>query len=109
MKMEFIPDASEDCPLIRLYDFKPQEARDLQKALERLAEEKDQAIALHEQPWIQAINCGLTLKAGKRNIGIRLTPKLSELECTLRAAYWKGAAGLAEPFGLDEPGTGDYQ
>lgn len=109
MRLEFLPDGSEARPLVRLYDFTAQEARDLRKLLERLAEEKDQAVALHKLPWIQAIDCGLTLKVGKSNTGIRRAPKPTELECVLRPAGWEGAVGLVEPFGLDESANAGYQ
>jgi hypothetical protein len=73
MKIEFLPDGSEHCPLIRLYDFHAEEIRKLCAACRDLAEGRIMSFALHEQPWVEVIgDCRFVWRANYKNIGVTL-------------------------------------
>lgn len=73
MKIEFHPEGSPDCPLIRIFHFQPEEVEALRTACRELAYGKRTEFALHEQPWIDAVgSCAFIWKAGTKDIGVRL-------------------------------------
>jgi hypothetical protein len=98
MKMEFLAEASPDCPLIRLYDFQTRDALELKNLFDSLADGTRTAIALHEQSFIEPIDgCRLNLRVGIRDTGIVQTGPFT-FEGRLTPARWSDVAGLSEPF-----------
>ena len=98
MKLEFLQEGSPDCPLLRLYDFEPTEARQLQHAVLRLVRKNDEMIALHQQPGIQPLaGCELTLLRAGNFQGVR-----EDLPLKFAWHYsidgWLEVAGLIHPF-----------
>ncbi len=106
MKMEYLADGSPDCPLIRLYGFRPAEVLELRSLCLSLANRAATCIALHEQPGIDAIGgCELSLRIGDRDAGVHQSGK-TRFDCTLTDEGWREVAGLAEPFcQIVEPNT----
>ena len=98
MKLQFLPDGSRDCPLIRLYDFEAAEVLRLKELFDSLAVGSRTDISLHEQKGIEPVDgCQLNLRVGKRNTGIvQKGPFL--FECDLTPARWADVASLTEPF-----------
>ena len=55
MKLDFLPSGSPDCHFVRLYGFDRTEATQLREVVNRLAFGFQQAIALHEEMWIESM------------------------------------------------------
>jgi len=83
MKLEFLAEGSQDCPLIRLYAFDVGEAVQLRKLFRSLSTGSRQAVALHEEPGTEPVGgCRLDLHLGKGDSGV--VPKgLLKFECIL--------------------------
>lgn len=98
MKLEFVREGSPDCPLLRLYDFEPAEARQLQHAVLRLVRKSDEMIALHQQPGMQPVtDCELTLLRADDVQGVRETAP-AKFEWLYSIDGWLEVAGLIQPF-----------
>jgi hypothetical protein len=70
MKIEFLKSGSPDCPLIRLYEFKPSEAQSLRR-IALLARGRIQRVPLHNGQGILAIGgCQLALSRKERDRGV---------------------------------------
>jgi hypothetical protein len=99
MKLEFLPDGSADCPLIRLYAFSCQEVEVLHEAFVSLATGAAAAVVLEDLPGIQALStCQVRLKVGSVNRGGRIVKGPAEIEWQLTLAGWGNLAGLTKPF-----------
>jgi hypothetical protein len=99
VKLEFLPDGSDDCPLIRVYGFRPDEAAGLVEALYALASGGRAAVAIHELPGVEAVaGCRLVLRAGPGDRGMVQLAGAADFECVLSPDGWGNVAGLAEPF-----------
>jgi hypothetical protein len=99
MKLEFLPDGSDDCPLVRLYDFAPHEAAGLVSAALDLASGRQRVTAVHDWPGVEAIDgCRLLLRSGPRDRGLVRLAAPADFECVLTPATWDDVAGLTEPF-----------
>ncbi|MFH2064213.1 MAG: hypothetical protein ABIK15_03310 [Pseudomonadota bacterium] len=98
MKLEYIPEGSTDCPLIRLYEFESSEAKEFHGLLTRLANGELNQVALHDLPFIAAIQeCSLNLIADENNKGISLIND-NNFECLLTVDNWSIVADLVVPF-----------
>jgi hypothetical protein len=99
MKLQFLPDGSPDCPLIRLYDFEAADVVRLKELFDSLAAGSRTDISLHEQKGIEPVGgCQLKLRVGKRDTGIVQKGPFT-FECDLTPARWADVASLTEPFG----------
>ena len=98
MKLEFLNNGSPDCPLIRLYDFDAEQARRLQQIALRLTKDQSEAVALHAESDIHAINgCELTLRQADKDHGVNEVAE-SQFECALTKGAWLDVGGLIQPF-----------
>jgi hypothetical protein len=98
MKMEFLKDGSPDCPLIRLYEFKPSEAQSLRRIALQLARGRTEKVLLHEDQGILAIGaCKLALCRGDKDRGAFETSPL-EFQWELTGGGWLSVSGLIRPF-----------
>jgi hypothetical protein len=108
MKMEFLPDGSDDCPLIRLYEFDRAEAVWLREIFDSLANGSRQHLSLHDEPRIEAVGgCQLELRLGRREVGIPKAKRM-RFEFTLSPEGWADVASLMDPFCESEDVNG-YQ
>lgn len=98
MKLEFLGEGSQDCPVIRLYDFDSQEAQRLLQIALQLAGQRDLAIALHAETIITPIDaCELTLRCADGRAGVReLSPM--RFEWVSSDGGWLDIASLIQPF-----------
>jgi hypothetical protein len=106
MKLEYLADGSPDCPLLRLYDFPADEARELLTAVAALAAGTTDRVEVHRLLFVEPLGtCALTLvrRAWDQAV-VRLGP--SRFECGLTAVTWDNVAGLIEPFAA---GSGGFQ
>ncbi|HBO44205.1 MAG TPA: hypothetical protein DD670_09785 [Planctomycetaceae bacterium] len=101
MKMEYLSSGSADCPLIRLYDFTPDEVAQLCDVFASLASGEVHTVALHEQPFVQPLHeCGLTLRAEKEDTGIVEVDE-RRFECPLTKSGWEDQKERTQPFAGD--------
>jgi hypothetical protein len=105
MKLEFLPDGSPDCPLIRLYSFVHPEVLRLREIANKLATGEMREIALHDEAGLEPINsCQLSLRLGKRDQCIVQNGPQS-FDCILPEEGWLDMSSLLEPF-CENPATG---
>ena len=98
MKMEFLPDGSPDCPLIRLFEFTSDEARQLQGAVLALSLGAS-PVAVHELPFVESVgNCRLTLQVEQWDQGVTRASEVREFVCRMTCGTWDDVAALMEPF-----------
>ena len=99
MKLEFLPDGSDDCPLVRAYDFLPSELARFAAALSALASREPQRIAVHELSGVEAVfGCRLFLRSGSEDRGLVQLPTPAHFECILTPDGWCNVSGLTEAF-----------
>jgi hypothetical protein len=99
MKLEFLAAGSADCPLIRLYDFTPEQAKLLHARVLSLATQATEQIALHDLAFVESIGgCQLTLIARSRDQGVVQVGGAATFEWGSTAALWDNVAWLIEPF-----------
>jgi hypothetical protein len=104
MKIEFLKSGSPDCPLIRLYEFKPSEAQSLRRIALQLARGRIQRVPLHNEQGILAIGgCQLALSREERDRGVFETGPL-EFKWALTGAGWLSVSGLIRPFSRTNSG-----
>ena len=98
MKLEYLPDGSLDCPLIRLFEFDQSEAQRLRQLVRSLVTGDRQSVALQNEVWADAVGgCCLSLRRGNQDQGIRQVEPLN-FECVLSSDGWTNVEGLLEPF-----------
>jgi hypothetical protein len=99
MTLDYLPDGSPDCPLIRLYDFTPAEAERLRAVLAELAAGTAERVDVHRLPFVESVGgCRLTLIAQTWDAGVVRRAGPAEFDCGFRPDSWGNAAGLVEPF-----------
>ena len=109
MKLEYLPDGSPDCPLIRLYNFSVSEATALRAKVAGLGEGSSDSVAVHELPFVMAIDdCQLDLVAVDRDQDVVTADSARRFACVLTQASWEGIVGLMGPFCRPE-GSNGYQ
>jgi len=107
MKMEFLRSGAPDCPLIRLYEFRPSEAQSLRRIALQLAKGRTPAVPLRKEQGIEAVGgCQLTLSRGEKDRGVSETSAL-ELAWVLTGGGWLSVSGLIRPFSRNN--SGGYQ
>lgn len=71
-KLEYLHEGSQDCPLIRLYDYGHTDVVALRDLCLSLAEGRLREVPLEDQAWVSAIGgCRLILRASRFNPGVR--------------------------------------
>ncbi len=99
MKLEYLPAGSQDCPLVRLYDFDTGEAVQLRDVACRFSKWSVDIVAVHDLPFVEPVDsCRLTLCVSKRNHGLSLLVAPSNLVCALSQCAWDNITGLIDPF-----------
>ena len=109
MRLEYLPDGSPDCPLIRLYDFDHQTVSAFRRLIAELQSGSRQELVVHDLPDVEAVGgCQLVLEVGTRNLGVIPSRSANSFSCILTEAGWENVADLMEPF--CEPGhAGAFQ
>jgi hypothetical protein len=102
MKMDYLATGSDDCPLIRLYDFTPKEVVQLCGVFASLASGIVRTVSLHEQPFVQPVDgCHLMLQTAREDKGIEKVDARS-FDCTLTQDGWEDEAERAKPLAGDD-------
>ncbi len=103
MKVDFLQAGSEDCPLIRLYDFRSVEVQRLRHMFESLANGTMDCVALSDVESVDGTK--LTFTRATRDTGVVQTGP-QQFDTVLSPDGWAHRVELLEPF--CEPGSG-YQ
>ena len=99
MRLEYLPNGSPDCPLIRLYDFDAVEAARLLQLVLSLSDGSVSRIILDAQQQVTSVDgCRLALVADGSDHGVIRTKTPHQFECSLTQTSWAHMAGLIEPF-----------
>ena len=105
MKIQFLPEGSRDCPLIRMFEFQPNEVEALRALCRELADGKRTEFALHEQPWVEPIGgCSLIWKSGAKDIGVRLPRTGHPFVFIFSGDGWREVEEKLLPFAQSGPG-----
>lgn len=105
MRLDALPRQPSDEVLIRLFDFTAAEARELQSAVEALAEWKLDGVAVHELPFIAPIGGSrLILRVTMCDQSLIDSGGSRPFECRLTPGSWDNVAGLIEPFTREADG-----
>jgi hypothetical protein len=108
MKLDYLAEGSELCPLLRLYDFTPGEAQQLLEAAHELASAGSPMIAIHELSFVEGRQgCRLTWRLTDDDHGI-VPHGGNVFTCDLSASGWSDLAMLIEPF-VALPANGYFQ
>ena len=98
MKVEYLADGSNDCPLIRLYEYNQSEVQRLRELIRELATGVRESAPLQNESWVVPVEgCCLNLLRGSRDRGIRQVLLLN-FECVLSSIGWSNVEGLLDPF-----------
>jgi hypothetical protein len=104
MKIEFLSDGADACPLVRLSHFRPDEVEQLRQACRNLADGGG-AIALHDQPWVESIDgCRLVLRAAADDVGVTKSAHAPAFELALSSDGWREVEEKLMPFLTDAGG-----
>jgi hypothetical protein len=99
MKIEYLPDGSEACPLVRLFDFKTSEIAELLAACRALHDGPLGHYRLDAIRSLESIGgCQLSLEAGVRDRGLVLVAPPAEFRWVLSRLTWDNVEGLLAPF-----------
>ena len=98
MKLEYVADGSNNCPLIRLFEFTPEEVQELRKLVRLLVSGERQRVTLQNESWAEPVGgCRLSLRIANRDEGVRQVEPL-KFECVLSSDGWSNVDGLLDPF-----------
>src|SRR5438046_1049448 len=105
MKLEFLPEGSPDCPLLRLFEFTTDEAECLFRAVTELASGACDRVAVHDLPSVEPVGaCRLTLLVRSWDQAVIAKGAPVDFECGFTRGTWDNVAGLIEPFATGAAG-----
>lgn len=97
MKIEYLQDGSDDCPLVRIFDFTADEAQSLRQAVRELGAGRVTRINLSELQGIEPVD-GLDLAFVAGEIDAGLVRDHRPFCWILSIASWHKVADKIEPF-----------
>lgn len=98
VKLDYLRDGTDDCPLIRLYEFQSEEMQRLQRSFERLASGAAERVALDEVTPIESVDgTQLTFSRAASDNGVASSGQQS-FEVQLTPRGWRRCVELLEPF-----------
>lgn len=99
LRMEYLEEGSDDCPLIRIYGTEAAGYSSLRHEIHCLSEEAERTCRLHQLPGVLAFsNCTLTMSSSTNDEGVRQVGRGFDFTWRLSPAKWFIVAGLIEPF-----------
>ena len=106
MKLDYLKDGSDDCPLVRLYEFRSADILRLRQAFADLASGKGERFTLDQVTPVESVDgTELTFTRGPNDRGIVVSGQHT-FDIVLTPEGWQRCIGLVEPF--CEPSSG-YQ
>jgi hypothetical protein len=98
MKVDFLKEGADDCPMVRLYDFRGSDVEHLIETFEALASGTTQQASLEDVCPVESVDgTHLRFTRGERDRGV-VKKGASDYELILAGPGWEQAADLAEPF-----------
>ena len=98
MKLDFLKQSADGCPIVRLYDFLGSDVQRLIEAFEALAIGSIQQANLEDVCPVESVDgARLCFTCGERDRGV-VKQGVSDFEVILTGPSWEQAAALAEPF-----------
>ena len=98
MKVDFLKEGGDDCPMVRLYGFRSSDVQRLIEAFEALAAGSLQRANLQDVCPVESVDgAHVCFTCGERDRGV-VRQGVSDFEVILTGPSWEQAAGLAEPF-----------
>lgn len=106
MKIEYLEGNEPPLPLVRLFDFRPEEVNALRKACDDLAEGRTSELVLNEQAWVQPVNgCRFIWRASKKDAGVRRPASGQPLVLEYSDEAWREVEGKLSQFVEPQPDT----
>ncbi len=99
MKLDFLPDGAEECPLLRFHDWAEGEVAALRGAAEQLGLGEATTIAVDRLPFVEALD-GIRFDwiVDSWDRGVRLPGASRHFVMKLPADDWRGVADVIRPF-----------
>ena len=99
MKIEFLPDGAQACPLIRLFAYRPGEVTQLRRACRELADGQIAEFVLHDQPWIEPVaGCRFIWRVSAEDRGVVLPARESPFVLEFSDEAWREVEDKLLPF-----------
>lgn len=99
MKIEYLDGDRPPPPLVRLFEFAPDEVRTLQQVCNDLADGQLMEFPLHAQQWVRPVDgCQLIWRASKTDIGIRFSRPGRPLVLEYSDEAWREVSAKLAPF-----------
>ena len=95
MKTEFLERGSDDCSLLRIYEFDSVEARRLEQIFRSLGDGLEKRVELDWAEPVDGIKITL-IQSEQHDLVTKTNPQ--QVEIVLRAEGWRDAAEFTEPF-----------
>lgn len=106
MKIEYLEGDQPPLPLVRLFDFQPEEVNALRKACNDLADGRISEFAMHQQPWARPVNgCRFVWRASSKDVGVRVSAPDQPLVLEYSDEAWREVEGKLSPFVDPRPNT----
>ena len=107
LELQFLPDGSPDCPLIRLSGADSSTFAHLHDVIAQLSLGTIREVSIDRVPGIISIDaCRVSGIPAKWDQGVIPTDNANEFEWRLTANTWDNVAGLLEPFCVGESKDG---
>lgn len=99
MKLEFLPDGAEACPLLRLHGWGVGQVTELRGVAEQLAAGSVSSIALHRLPFVEVVG-DITFEwvAGSWDRGVVLPDDSCNFVMQLPREQWQEVVEIIRPF-----------
>ena len=98
MKLDFLKEGVDACPMVRLYDFRNSDVQHLIQTFESLASGTTEQASLEEVCPVESVD-GVRLRftRGERDRGV-VRQGVSDFEVILTGPRWEESADVAEPL-----------
>jgi hypothetical protein len=98
VKLDYLKEGSDDCPLVRLYQFRSEEIQQLRRSFESLASGVVEHVALDEVTPVESVDgTRLTFSRAARDRGVVPSGE-RDFDVVLTPDGWQRCIGLLEPF-----------
>ncbi len=100
MKIEYLESGSEDCPLLRLFEFEKSDVEALREVCLSLATGRITEFRLYSQSWVESIGgCNLILRSGIKNLGARWGKRVTDaFTIEFNSEGWLEVADKIQPL-----------
>ena len=105
MRLEFLADGADECPLLRLYDWQTGQVALLREAAEQLATGASRSVVLNSLPFIEVVgSITFTWVADPWDRGVLLPHDRRSFVMQLPPETWSDVVEIIRPFERDAIG-----